>query len=189
MEKASSTIADRFSVCFPFTLAQEDVDPARWSDPKNFSDTPGDPGGATMNGIIQSEYNAWRRAHGLAIQGVKVISREEGYAIYRGNYWLPYCPHLPEGLDLQFFDAAVNQGVHEAIEILQVALGIAKDGVWGPLTAAAVAGIKDVTTVGHAFTARREAVYRQTGGFKEFGTDWTRRALQIGAEALKMETA
>ena len=37
----------RFLACWPDTLAQEDPYPNDWSNPANWSDTPGDPGGAT----------------------------------------------------------------------------------------------------------------------------------------------
>jgi hypothetical protein len=62
MKKASSLqTPDRFSVCIPFTLAQEEVDPANWSDPKNYSVDPV----PTFAGIEQSEYWLWLRQHGL----------------------------------------------------------------------------------------------------------------------------
>jgi lysozyme family protein len=177
---------DRFSAYIPFTLAQEDVDPQNWSDPKNFSDDLHDPGGATMDGITQTEYDAWRMLHGLPKQDVKNITQTEGYAIYRTNYWLPHCPTLPAGLDLEFFDSAVNQGAEEATRILQVALGVANDGIFGPKTAAAVQAITSVPAVVEAFTARRETVYKESANYKYFGADWERRASQIGAEALTM---
>jgi lysozyme family protein len=184
-----TTSPDRFIVCLPFTLAQEDVDPTNWSDPKNFSDDPHDPGGATMGGITQDEYDAWRKLLGLPTQDVKLITQAEGYAIYHANYWLPECPGLSAGLDLQFFDSAVNQGQEEATRILQVALGVESDGIFGPTTAAAVEAIKNVPAIVTAFTARREAVYKETANYQYFGTDWERRASEIGAEALTMASA
>lgn len=185
----TAVVDRRFAQCMPFVLQQEDVDPTNWSDPKNYSDTPGDPGGATFNGIIQSEYNIWRRTHGLPTQSVKILTRAEGYAIYRANYWLPHCPHLPVGLDLQFFDSAVNQGSEEATRILQVALHITNDGIWGPKTTSAVALIVDVEDVIEAFTVRRQVAYSESHGFGEFGKGWTRRTAEIGAAAAKMVAA
>jgi lysozyme family protein len=114
------------------------------------------------------------------------MSEDEGYDIYYSSYWLPHCPALANGLDLCYFDSAVNEGGTQATRILQVAIGVGADGVWGPQTDAAVKGISDVTSVINEYTARREAVYRATRGFQYFGTDWLRRASEIGAEALKM---
>lgn len=176
----------RFKACLPYTLAQECPHPADWSNPKNFSDDAHDPGGKTMCGITQREYDHYRKARGLPVQDVRKISRKEGEDIYDKSYWLPDCPLLPVGLDLCLFDAAVNQGSFEAIKILQAALGIAADGEWGPKTDAAVKAIANAGAVIRAFTARRSVVYRQTRGFQYFGTDWLRRSQEIGAEAFKM---
>lgn len=178
--------ADRFYTCLPFTLAQEAPDSSDWSNLKNFSDDAHDPGGETMNGIIQREYDTFRKSEGLPTQDVRKITQDEGDTIYEDSYWLPYCPKLPAGLDLSFFDSAVNEGTTEAVKILQFSLGVASDGDWGPLTDAGVTAIKDVPAAIKAFTARREAVYRLFNGFQYFGTDWERRSAEIGAEALKM---
>ena len=179
----------RFKACLPLTLAQECPRPADWSNAKNFSNDAHDPGGKTMCGITQREYDHYRKARGLLVQEVRRITAEEGEDIYDKSYWLPDCPALPVGLDLCLFDASVNQGSFEAIKILQAALGVAADGKWGPKTDAAVKAIADVPGAIRNFTARREAVYRQTRGFQYFGTDWLRRAREIGAEALKMAEA
>jgi lysozyme family protein len=176
----------RFLACLPYTLAQECPYPNDWSNPANFSDDPHDPGGATMCGITQNEYNAYRNSLHEPEQDVKQITQAEGQAIYLGNYWQPYCPQLPIGLDLSFFDSSVNMGGKQATEILQFALEIGVDGIWGPQTAGAVAGITDVGDIINAFTTQREAVYRSFPTFQYFGTDWIRRATEIGDESIQM---
>jgi lysozyme family protein len=182
-------MTNRFDVCLPYTLAQECPYPDDWSNPENFSDNAHDPGGETMCGIIQREYDAFRKQHGLEPRDVRFITRQEGLEIYETNYWLSHSPDLPPGLDLSFFDASVNEGSTESVRMLQYALGIQDDGEWGPETAAAVAAIKDPSAIVQAFTARRCAVYREMRGFPYFGTDWLRRSDEIGATALKMATA
>jgi lysozyme family protein len=174
---------DRFDLCLPFTLAQECPFPNDWENPKNFSNDAHDPGGETWCGIIQREYDAYRKGKGEVCRDVSCLTQDEGFDIYRTNYWLPHCPALPPGLDLQFFDAGVNEGCTEATRILQRILGITVDGQWGPKTTASLRfwpGIID------AFTKRRCAVYRLMPGFKYFGKGWLRRADEIGAAALKM---
>lgn len=180
-------MADRFPLCLPFTLKQECPHPEDWSNLRNFSNDRHDPGGKTMCGIIQREYDLWRKGHGLATQDVRKLTAEEGEAIYRVAYWQPHCTFLPPGLDLQFFDESVNAGPTEAIRILQVALGIKNDGDWGPQTQAAVtlAGNDAVAHI-ERFTSRRIEVYKEMPGFKYFGEDWVRRAHEIGAAALSM---
>lgn len=182
-------MADRLPLCLPFTLAQECPFPNDWSNPRNFSNDAHDPGGKTMCGIIQREYDAYRKSKSLPVQDVRSISLAEGTDIYRNCYWLPHCPNLSPGLDLVFFDAAVNEGSLEAIKILQHALHVANDGRWGPQTDRAVASSYDARAVIADFTARREAVYRMMAGFKYFGTDWERRSAEIGAASLKMAVA
>jgi len=182
-------VADRFPICLPFTLAQECPLPNDWSNLKNFSNDAHDPGGQTMCGIIQREYDTYRKSKGLPVQSVKLLTQAEGDDIYEHSYWDPYCSLLPVGLDLSFFDASVNEGTHEAIKILQVALRLRDDGTWGPQTGNAVKTIADPGTVIATFTARRQVVYREMPGFKYFGTDWIGRAQEIGAEAAKMAAA
>lgn len=185
----ANRVADRFTVCLPFTLAQECPYPSNWGNPRNFSNDPGDPGGKTMDGIIQVEYDRYRVLHALPRQDVRLCSEAEGDDIYRSCYWLPYCPELPAGLDLEFFDTAVNEGTVEAVKILQVALGLKNDGKWGPATEAAVKAIADPRAAIRAFTSRRTEVYTQTSGFTRFGKDWERRSSQIGTAALQMVSA
>jgi lysozyme family protein len=185
-DQQSQAFPPRFLSCLPNTLAQEAPYPSQWGNPKNFSNDPGDPGGKTMDGIIQVECDKWRVQHGEPRIDVRQLSEAEGDQIYLNNYWLPYCPELPAGLDMMFFDSAVNEGVVEAVKILQFALGLAPDGVWGPKTDAAVKAIKDVAGVIRAFGARRSAVYEQTRGFTRFGKDWERRDSEITAASLKM---
>jgi lysozyme family protein len=179
-------MTDRFPICWPYTLIQECPFPNNWSSPRNFSNDAHDPGGATMCGIIQREYDVYRRGKGLRTQAVRLISKDEGQEIYENSYWLPDCPKLPAGLDLCVFDESVNAGPHEAIKLLQAALGIPADGAWGPQTDAAVTAIANVAGAIGNYTARREAFYRGLSGFRYFGTDWIRRSQEIGAEALKM---
>ena len=178
---------DRFDICWPYTLIQECPHPEDWSNHKNFSNDRHDPGGATMCGIIQREYDLWRKGHSLPTQPVELITRDEGQAIYRIGYWLPHCPSLGAGLDLSFFDAAVNMGQTEAIRILQHALGVTNDGVWGEHTAAAVRDAnRNPAAAITNFTSRRQWVYEHMRGFSWFGDDWTRRTHEIGQQSLRM---
>lgn len=177
---------DRFLLCLPYTLAQECPHPDNWSDPRNFSNDAHDPGGKTMCGITQREYDTWRKQQGLPTRDVRKLTEYEGDVIYHASYWLPECPQLPPGLDMQYFDEAVNTGSTEATKVLQHILGITADGEWGAETDEAVANIADPAEMARAFTARRLAVYHEMRGFQYFGKDWTRRTQEIGKAALEM---
>lgn len=170
----------QFEKCLPDILVQEG----------GYSNDPHDPGGMTMYGIIQREYDADRTAWGLPTQWVKNISPEEYRTIYYTKYWLPYCPKLEAGLDLEFFDLAVNGGPHRAIITLQRVLNITDDGQWGPETDEAVTTLIAAGNIPLAiqeYKIQREAFYRSLGTFKYFGTDWIRRSEQIEKQAEAME--
>ena len=80
-----------------------------------WSNHPNDPGGATMRGVIQSVYDAYRYSHGMNKQSVKNITDEELQEIYLNNYWKPArCNELPWPECAAKFDTAVNCGVSRA---------------------------------------------------------------------------
>lgn len=195
-------MADQFLLVLPWTLVQEGrpgtkasdwvnpdgtINETCWDNPENFSNDRHDPGGKTFCGIIQREYDLWRKGHGLPVQDVRNLKAEEGVAIYQISYWLPHAPSLPPGLNLGFFDEAVNTGPFEAIKVLQSALGVDSDGIWGPQTSAAVTLAADKLEDSiKAFVARRAAVYREMRGFEYFGKDWLNRTNEIGSQMLVM---
>lgn len=177
-----------FMRCLPHVLREEVVwkDPFVWSDvAHNFSDDKKDPGGKTMCGIIQREYDHYRKAHGLFTRPVQLISESEGYWVYYNWYWLPHAGILAPGLDLSFFDSAVNEGSTEAIRILQVALGVENDGMWGPKTAEA-AKLTPVASAIQRFLNRRCEVYEESKNFDSFGKDWLARTHRIEAASMAM---
>jgi lysozyme family protein len=180
----------RFTICLPFTLEQEcnvyTGTPADWTNPRNFDNDPQDPGGATQCGLTHTDYAEYCEANGLPPGDVRHIGQTVGETIYYDSYWLPFCPKLPPGLDLFFFDTNVNMGTRRAVMLLQASLGITADGAWGPQTDAAVAGITDVAAVIRDDEQRRAATYRSFRTFSRFGGDWIRRDNEIGAESLKM---
>lgn len=184
--------ANAFDLCLPKVLAQECPFPSDWSNPKNFSNDRWDKGGATMCGILQREYDHYRKMHGILTQPVNLISKAEGYWIYEYWYWLPHAPVLPSGLDLSFFDSCVNEGSTEAIKILQVALSVENDGIWGPETAAAVSRLPTAAAV-NLFAARRTAVYEEivqaSPNQRVFLDDWLRRTKEIKEASLEMTNA
>lgn len=173
----------QFEKCLPDILVQEG----------GYSNDAHDPGGMTDDGIIQREYDLDRRAWGLPTQWVKNITPDEYRTIYYTKYWLPYCPELPDGLDLEFFDLSVNGGPHRAIVTLQRVLGIGADGQWGMLTSTAVSKLSGSNTAIDqaivAYKTQREAFYRSLGTFRFFGKDWIRRSEEIEKQAAKMEPA
>lgn len=182
----------QFDKILPFTEIQEG--PVPWvSGPapaKDFSNDEHDPGGATEEGIIQTEYNRARRLWGLPVQSDKLMSKDEERTIYFVNYWMPYCPMIPDGLDLEFFDLCVNGGESRAVKELQLVLGISADGVWGPDTQSHVTDLGasgNVDAAIKSYAAKREAFYQSLSTYRYFGADWTRRTNEIEKEAEGLE--
>lgn len=166
---------DRFSACLPFILKEEGGN----------SDNPHDPGGRTSRGIIQREYNSYRSHKGLPVQDVYRASDAEVADIYQQQYWLPWCPQMPAGVDLCFFDMAVNSGPVEAAKLLQRALGITADGHVGTVTIGALTAANPIRLI-TAYSDERSAFYRSLATFKYFGAGWLSRVKTIEAAALKM---
>lgn len=176
-----------FDKCLPDAEVQEGVPWSTGVGPlKAYSDDKHDPGGMTMEGITQREYDLKRRQWGLPTQWVRNISKDEERTIYFTDYWMPYCPVLPAGLNLEFFDLDINGGQHRAVTTLQRVLALHDDGVWGPMTDDAVMTLTaagDVVTAIRAYKDQREAFYRSLGTFRYFGSDWIRRSEEVEKEA------
>ena len=168
-------MTDRFPLCLPFILQEEGGN----------DDDPHDPGGRTSRGIIQREYNAWHLAHGETTRDVWEASGEEVAAIYEAQYWQPWCPKLPPGVDLVYFDMAVLSGPHRSTVMLQRAAGVCADGHIGVVTLAAVANANPIALIS-GFSRERLAFFRSLHTFKYYGKGWTARTQRIEAAALKM---
>jgi len=147
------------SKCLPITLQYEG----------GWSNHPKDPGGATMNGVIQRTYDAYRKRKKLPLRSVKFIEPDEKLEIYREGYWnTTACEGREHGEDLCVFDAAVNSGPGRALK-------------WSSAVSAkhCAGWIKE-------YCAKRMGFLRGLGTFKTFGKGWSRRVAGIEAAAMKM---
>lgn len=118
-------MSDAFQDALKFTLFAEG----------GYSDNPADSGGATDYGITQETWDAYCDAQGLASSPVTGIPLSGAKAIYHGMYWQAgHCDQLPAKLGICHFDWCVNHGVAGAAITLQTALGVAEDGIIGPIT-------------------------------------------------------
>ncbi len=105
-----------FDQCFDKLIAHEG----------GYSNDAKDPGGETNFGISKRAYPQ---------VDIKNLTRDAAKQIYKRDYWdRAQCDKLPPTLAYLLFDAAVNSGIGQAIRFLQRALGVADDGVLGPLT-------------------------------------------------------
>ena len=144
-----------------------------------YVDHPDDPGGATMKGITQQTYDAYRQRLGLPKADVRYISDEDVRAIYKDQYWdAVRADELPPGLAYCVFDAAVNSGPGRASRWLQQLIGVKVDGVVGHETLAAAEAVDPVATI-QTYCDNRLDFMR---GLKHWGTfknGWKRRVAEV----------
>lgn len=149
-------------------------------------DDPQDPGGRTSRGIIQREYNAYRKGKGQPPRDVWKASDDEVREIYRKQYWEPSCPKLKSGLDLLYFDMAVNTGPAQAAKLFQRALGLQADGHFGVVSLEAANNFPQTSRLIHLIGDRRRAYYKSLHHFARFGRGWLRRVDETETMALSL---
>ena len=125
-----------------------------------------DPGGETKYGISKRAYPQ---------VDIKALTLEAAKEIYKRDYWdRAQCDKLPPALAYLLFDAAVNSGIGQAIRLLQRALGLADDGILGPLTLSAVQRM-DAESACAKFLGHRLEFMAKLSTWDTFGRGWARR--------------
>lgn len=168
-------MTDNFTRCVAFTLAEEG----------GFTLDPRDSGGATNMGITLATLSHWRGT-ACTPADVRELGAAEATTIYRALYWQAMnCAALPPGADLLVFDFGVNAGPARAAKMLQAELGVAADGVVGPMTALAAKGADLPGLIGD-LCGRQEIYYRALAAFPTFGAGWIARLDRRQATAVDM---
>jgi lysozyme family protein len=148
-----------------------------------------DPGGVTLEGIIQRVYDGYRDRKGLprrpltpAMRGTAEWNAERN-EIYRLQYWNAVRgDELPAGIDLFMFDGATNSGPYQAIKWLQRALRMNDcDGHLGESTLAAVQNHPDHDLLIADMASRRLGMLQHLDTWDEFGDGWTKRVVNAKA--------
>lgn len=157
-----------------------------------YSNHPKDPGGATMQGVTQRVYDAFRAKRGEKPRSVKQIDKAELTEIYRAQYWnAVHGDDLPSGVDYAVFDLAVNSGPTRAIKILQQSLrGYSGriDGQIGLATLRAVEEDDDNDALIDRMCDRRLKFLRALSTWPVFGKGWSKRVAGVRAMGKAMAT-
>ena len=154
----------------------------RWEG--GLADHPADPGGLTNHGV------SLRFLRGLGTAGgdvdgdgdvdgedIRRLTAEDAARLMRRHFWdalgldevKPLCAMV-------VYDTAVNMGPSFARKMAQKALGVAADGVWGPVTRAALRVCDDAKTAAAMCHIRRARCHDMAqGGLKVFLKGWLRR--------------
>lgn len=153
-----------------------------------WSNHPRDPGGVTLEGIIQRVYDGFRDRNGKPRRPLTAQMRGqpdwivERNAIYRQQYWNAVRgDELPAGIDLVVFDGAVNSGPYQSIKWLQRALGIEADGHLGESTLAALNRCGDHDVLIANIASRRLGMLRNLSTWNDFGKGWSSRVSSVKA--------
>lgn len=163
-----------FPACLEITLSHEG----------GWSDHPRDPGGATMRGVTLARYREYYPR--ASKDDLRRISDDDLTRIYRADYWNAVRGDaLPYGVDLATFDFGVNSGPSRAARHLQAVVGVAQDGVVGPVTVDAVTR-SDPRMVIKTLCASRMSFVRRLSTWSTFGKGWSRRIADIEAKAVAM---
>lgn len=131
-----------------------------------YVNNPKDPGGETKYGISKRSYPDVDIAN---------LTLDQAKAIYLRDFWQrARCDELPPAIAFLVFDCAVNSGIGQSIRFLQRAIGVADDGVMGPMTLAAVNRL-DVESLAARFCGQRLEFMTKLTTWDTFGKGWARR--------------
>jgi lysozyme family protein len=125
---------------------------------------PADPGGETKFGISKRSYPN---------VDIKSLTLEGAKDIYRRDFW-NVLSTTHSAVKFQAFDFAVNSGIQTAIRKLQVAVKVADDGHWGPISSAALEKM-DLNDVLLRYIGLRLEFMTKLKTFGRFGAGWSAR--------------
>ena len=145
-----------------------------------YVDNKSDPGGRTKFGISQRSYPAL---------DIAALTLDDARAIYHADFWAKVRgDDLPAPLAFLLFDGAVNCGVGRSVRWLQLALGVAQDGIIGPVTLAAAHASTPGWRVMADVVALRTAFTVNLPTWRVFGHGWSLRLARLPYQAMAIST-
>ena len=141
-----------------------------------FQNDAGDRGNWTTGRVGSGELNGTKfgiSAASFPDIDILNLTREDAKAIYRRRYW-DIVTGVSDAVRFQLLDAAINHGTHQAIRLLQLAVGTVSDGVWGK-NSTAVAMVMDNNDILLRFLAHRLMFMTQINAWDVYGRGWARR--------------
>lgn len=130
---------------------------------------PSDPGGETNWGISKRSYPT---------VDIKNLTLDGAKAIYKRDFWDKLkCDALPDDLAFALFDTAVNSGTVTAIILLQRAVGVKDDGVYGSKTTSAI-GTFEPKLLTARYAGQRLLYMTKLRPWDTFGKGWAKRVAE-----------
>jgi lysozyme family protein len=158
-----------------------------------FTADPKDPGnnlpdgrhGCTNMGVTQA---AWEEyvGHKVSIADMQALTKEQVGKFYKNKYFdRVQFDALPIGLDFLAASFAINAGVGSSAKLLQKCINAVPDGMIGPRTLQAIAGV-DPKELIEKFSEAKEQYYKSLKLFSLYGHGWINRVTSEKAIALAM---
>lgn len=143
-----------------------------------FQDDPKDRGNWTSGKVGVGELKGTK--FGLAAMtypqlDIKNLTLSQAKEIYKRDWWDKLgMERFRSAMQYQMFDAAINHGMHNATKILQYAVSAKADGIIGPKTRAAAAGM-ELNDLLMCFLAERLVFMTDIRTWEHYGKGWARR--------------
>lgn len=143
-----------------------------------YSRDPSDPGNWTGGRVGAGQLKGTKfgiAANSYPHLDIANLTRAQAVEIYRRDFWLrAKCDQLPPAVAFQLLDGAVNSGPGQAVRWLQRAVGVADDGLIGPITIAAIRQA-DHNDMVLRFNAQRIDFMTRLRNWPNHGAGWMRR--------------
>lgn len=154
-------------------------------DEGGYTNDPHDSGGPTNWGITIYDARQYWKSDATA-EDVRDMPKQVAEDIYRRHYAnIIRYDNLPPGVDYAVLDFAINSGIHKSVTILQRILGVAQDGVLGPVTLQWTVK-NDPTFIINNIYIDRLAFLKSLDTWKDFGHGWFTRCTHGHVLALSL---
>lgn len=155
-----------------------------------YSNHPADPGGVTLNGVIQTRYNEYRAARGLPRKALTraMLNTPEWIKERDEIYWQYYAvpvkyEQMDAGVDYTVYDYGVNSGPGRAAKVLRRVLGLPA-GTRIDNDVVAATRKRDPAAIIQAVNAERKAFLQALRTCPHFCPGWLRRVREVTAASL-----
>jgi lysozyme family protein len=150
-----------------------------------YSNHADDPGGMTNLGVTALAWGKWSGKPATEAD-IRALTPETVAPFYKDAYWdRVKGDDLPAGVDYAMFDFAVNSGVNRAIRYAQSIVDVTQDGMFGPVTLAAIHAV-DPKWFSQRLCSARQRYLETLPTFRAFGRGWTKRVQTVAARAAEM---
>lgn len=141
--------------------------------------------GSTMLGCTQANWEAYV-GHQVTQDDMKKLTKDDVKPLYKKNYWDAVLGDLlPSGLDYAAFDFAINAGSNASRKMVQIAVGVNNDGIFGPATLKAIQNADAKDVLGR-FTGAKIKFYQNLSNFDVYGKGWLKRCADVQQIANEM---